>query len=76
MHLIAPDQLNTYDVLVNDDVVFTERRARRLPGRSDRQPRTGGPRSVVVAGDERVGLTKTRDERVGLTKTRDEEADQ
>jgi large subunit ribosomal protein L4 len=24
VHLIAPDQLNTYDVLVNDDVVFTE----------------------------------------------------
>jgi large subunit ribosomal protein L4 len=23
VHLIAPDQLNTYDVLVNDDVVFT-----------------------------------------------------
>ena len=24
MHVIAPDQLNTYDVLVSDDVVFTE----------------------------------------------------
>ena len=24
VHLIAPDQLNTYDVLLNDDVVFTE----------------------------------------------------
>jgi large subunit ribosomal protein L4 len=24
VHLIAPDQLNTYDVLVNDDVVFTK----------------------------------------------------
>lgn len=24
IHLIAPDQLNTYDVLVNDDVVFTK----------------------------------------------------
>ncbi|MEZ5185271.1 MAG: 50S ribosomal protein L4 [Candidatus Nanopelagicales bacterium] len=24
VHLLAPDQLNTYDVLVNDDVVFTE----------------------------------------------------
>jgi large subunit ribosomal protein L4 len=23
VHLIAPDQLNTYDVLVNDDIVFT-----------------------------------------------------
>ena len=24
VHVIAPDQLNTYDVLVSDDVVFTE----------------------------------------------------
>jgi len=24
VHLIAPDQLNTYDVLVSDDIVFTE----------------------------------------------------
>jgi large subunit ribosomal protein L4 len=24
VHLIAPDQLNTYDVLVSDDVVFTQ----------------------------------------------------
>ena len=24
VHLITPDQLNTYDVLVNDDVVFTK----------------------------------------------------
>jgi large subunit ribosomal protein L4 len=24
VHLLAPDQLNTYDVLVNDDVVFTQ----------------------------------------------------
>ncbi|MGQ0844846.1 MAG: 50S ribosomal protein L4 [Sporichthyaceae bacterium] len=24
VHVIAPDQLNTYDVLVNDDIVFTQ----------------------------------------------------
>ena len=23
VHLISPDQLNTYDVLVSDDVIFT-----------------------------------------------------
>ena len=23
VHVLAPDQLNTYDVLINDDVVFT-----------------------------------------------------
>jgi large subunit ribosomal protein L4 len=47
VHVITPDQLNTYDVLVNDDVVFTRTafdaflagpskapRPRRLPGRA------------------------------------------
>jgi len=24
IHLVTPDQLNTYDVLISDDVVFTE----------------------------------------------------
>ncbi len=75
-HLIAPDQVNTYDVLVNDAVVFTREALDAFLAGPIASPRTGGPRSVVVAGDERVGLTKTRDERVGLTKTRDEEVDQ
>ena len=33
VHLLAPDQLNTYDVLVNDDVVFTQAAPRAVPGR-------------------------------------------
>lgn len=38
VHLITPDQLNTYDVLVNDDVVFTRTAlenflVNRMPGR-------------------------------------------
>ena len=36
VHVLAPDQLNTYDVLVNDVVVFTQRRAGRVPGGPDR----------------------------------------
>jgi large subunit ribosomal protein L4 len=32
VHLIAPDQLNTYDVLVSDDVVFTEAALARFVG--------------------------------------------
>jgi large subunit ribosomal protein L4 len=34
VHLIAPDQLNTYDVLVSDDVVFTEAALARFVGGS------------------------------------------
>ena len=33
VHLLVPDQLNTYDVLVSDDVVFTTRRPGRVRGR-------------------------------------------
>jgi large subunit ribosomal protein L4 len=32
VHLIAPDQLNTYDVLVSDDLVFTEGALRAFIG--------------------------------------------
>jgi len=32
VHLIAPDQLNTYDVLASDDVVFTARAYRSFTG--------------------------------------------
>jgi large subunit ribosomal protein L4 len=35
VHLIAPDQLNTYDVLVSDDVVFTEGALAAFLDRSD-----------------------------------------
>jgi large subunit ribosomal protein L4 len=41
VHLIAPDQLNTYDVLVNDDVVFTEAAYRAFV--AARAAAAGGP---------------------------------
>jgi large subunit ribosomal protein L4 len=34
VHVLAPDQLNTYDVLVSDDVVFTEGALAAFLGRS------------------------------------------
>jgi large subunit ribosomal protein L4 len=34
VHVLAPDQLNTYDVLVADDVVFTESALDAFLGRS------------------------------------------
>ena len=36
IHLISPDQLNTYDVLVNDDVVFTSAALEAFLGGSDK----------------------------------------
>ena len=42
VHVLEPGQLNTYDVLISDDVIFTAGRARRLPGRpGQRQVRQG-----------------------------------
>jgi large subunit ribosomal protein L4 len=38
VHVIAPDQLNTYDVLVSDDVVFTEGALASFLGRPAPEP--------------------------------------
>ena len=54
VHVLAPDQLNTYDVLCSDDVVFTQGRARRVrrrPGPRQGCDRDGGS-SAATAGDE------------------------
>jgi large subunit ribosomal protein L4 len=51
VHVIAPDQLNTYDVLVSDDVVFTEGAlAAFLSG--------GGPERASALGDAVDTLAK------------------
>ena len=48
VHLLAPDQLNTYDVLVSDDVVFTQGALQEfLAG-----PVTGRSRSAVATESE------------------------
>jgi len=48
VHLLAPDQLNTYDVLVNDDVVFTQTALEQfLAG-----PRTGGSAKATATSTE------------------------
>ena len=69
VHLIAVDQLNTYDVLLSDDVVFTQgaydafvngtaataaRRRRRAPATGSRPRQGRGPRACRRGGD-RVG---------------------
>ena len=54
VHLICPDQLNTYDVLVSDDVVFTEAAlstflAGHPTGRSAKAVATSGEAAAVSA---------------------------
>ncbi|GGU84104.1 50S ribosomal protein L4 [Lentzea flava] len=51
VHVIAPDQLNTYDVLVNDDVVFTKDSLDVFLA-SKAQHGAGSAEAVAVAVDE------------------------
>jgi large subunit ribosomal protein L4 len=62
VHLIAPDQLNTYDVLVSDDVVFTEPAlATFLAG----APK--GKSAKAVARESELGNTEAGSTEVGST---------
>jgi large subunit ribosomal protein L4 len=56
VHLIAPDQLNTYDVLVSDDVVFTEGALSRFLGTA--------PTATEANVPEDTGTTKPAGEGV------------
>ncbi|AOS61432.1 50S ribosomal protein L4 [Actinoalloteichus hymeniacidonis] len=49
VHLIAPDQLNTYDVLVNDDLVFTKAAMERFLSGSVRRAGKASARSGEIA---------------------------
>ena len=48
VHLLSPEQLNTYDVLVNDDVVFTQAALEAFL----RGPRTGASAKATATSDE------------------------
>src|SRR4051812_17418142 len=68
VHVLAPDQLNTYDVLCSDDVVFTQGALdafvagpARGKGASGVGRATGSP--ATTAGDEEVGPVSERSER-------------
>ena len=65
VHVLVPDQLNTYDVLVNDIVVFTAVGAGRLPGPTGR---SGG--AATAAAQRRPRLP--RQERAGSRSARAE----
>jgi len=58
VHVIAPDQLNTYDVLVSDDLVFTEGALRVFlsgAAASDATPPSAGPESKADSGHASSG---------------------
>jgi large subunit ribosomal protein L4 len=49
VHVIRPDQLNTYDVLVSDDVVFTEGAFAAFLGKAEAAEAVVEPEPVVEA---------------------------
>jgi large subunit ribosomal protein L4 len=58
VHLLSPDQLNTYDVLVNDDVVFTQAALEAfLSG-----PRTGASAKATATSDEAAAADSNTEE--------------
>ncbi|GGN26074.1 50S ribosomal protein L4 [Lentzea pudingi] len=52
VHVIAPDQLNTYDVLVNDDVVFTKDSLDVFLASKAQQGRGSAEASAAVVDEE------------------------
>ncbi|MCP2250826.1 50S ribosomal protein L4 [Lentzea rhizosphaerae] len=52
VHVIAPDQLNTYDVLVNDDVVFTKDSLDVFLASKAQQGRGSAEGAAVVVDEE------------------------
>ncbi|OLR90641.1 50S ribosomal protein L4 [Actinokineospora bangkokensis] len=52
VHVIAPDQLNTYDVLVNDDVVFTKAALDAFLARPVKVAKARATEAEVVTSEE------------------------
>jgi large subunit ribosomal protein L4 len=55
VHVVAPDQLNTYDVLVSDDIVFTET---SLEAFLRRTPASASPADEATTKATDAGTTK------------------
>jgi large subunit ribosomal protein L4 len=71
VHLLAPDQLNTYDVLVADDVVFTEGALRTFVARSGHELRVEAGSQQAEPVDETAD--ETADETVDAAEETAEE---
>lgn len=52
VHLLEPNQLNTYDVLVSDDIVFTEDALRTFLARTGHEFEVGAPAAAPDVDDE------------------------
>jgi len=63
VHLLEPGQLNTYDVLISDDVVFTEGALDAfIAGPAKGKSAKGSASSDELVGDELVDATLAADE--------------
>ena len=60
VHLLVPDQLNTYDVLVSDDVVFTTAALDRFLGGITLVPVEEPPEPIQPASTTRKTSTPAR----------------
>jgi large subunit ribosomal protein L4 len=69
VHLIAPGQLNTYDVLVSDDVIFTQGALEEF------LTRTGTPAEVVAAPVEAAPAKKAAAKKAPAKKVSPEPSD-
>jgi large subunit ribosomal protein L4 len=73
VHVVAPDQLNTYDVLVSDDIVFTET---SLEAFLRRTPASASPANEATAKVPDAGTTKPAGDGVSDTAAAKEVAEQ
>jgi large subunit ribosomal protein L4 len=80
VHLIAAGQLNTYDVLVSDHVVFTESALAQFVGRTGAGPAVDAPAAdaepaaAEVAGTEPAEAEETEAEETEATEPEDDES--
>ncbi len=73
VHVLAVDQLNTYDVLASDHVVFTEQALAAFLGTGQDQLADDGPGQDEAAGDEAVPDDAAQDEAAAQDDTAEDE---
>jgi large subunit ribosomal protein L4 len=62
VHIVAVDQLNTYDVLASDDVVFTQGAYEAFVGKADRADAVATPESTETTGSTEVAAPAAEEE--------------
>ena len=74
VHLIATGQLNTYDVLVSDHVVFTESALAGFIARTGAGPAADGPAAESPAADAEPVAAETEPDETEATEPEDDES--